>query len=110
MPPSFLNSKAHNKCSFNQFIPHEFGHFVSDVLRTYTNWNLRFDDAIKDDAEAIYIRDDFYTSSAEELFAEAFSHYCWRRYDMKVRCPELYEYIDDALKLFVAVQDNLFNN
>lgn len=91
-------------------IPHEFGHFVSDVLRTYTNWNLRFDDAIKDDAEAIYIHDDFYMSSAEELFAEAFSHYCWRKYDMKVRCPELYEYIDDALKLFVTVQDNLSNN
>lgn len=83
-------------------IPHEIGHYVSDILKTKGVWRpcIR-DEYLVDD----YIpNSDYFRKDADELFAEAFRNYCTKNDTMKIYCPELYDYVEDAVNLFLTLE------
>ena len=79
-------------------VVHEFGHYLHSKLKE-SGYDISTDDSFKRQLGLFRYNRYFMTNDAE-FFAEAFDVYCKNPEQMKNHAPEVYEYIDMAVKAF----------
>ena len=79
-------------------IVHEFGHYLHSKLQE-NGYDISTDNSFKRQL-GLFRYNHYYMTDDKEFFAEAFDVYCKNPEQLKNHAPEVYEYIDKAVKAF----------
>ena len=79
-------------------VVHELGHYLHSKLQE-KGYDISTDDSFKRQL-GLFRYNRYFMTNDEEFFAEAFDVYCKNPELMKNHAPEVYEYIDKAVKAF----------